>query len=71
MLSCKEVTHLLSQGQDRPLSVGERMHLEVHLAMCRGCRNFRSQINFLRDACRHYLQRPRAADDGEPPANAG
>lgn len=54
MLTCKEVTQLLSQAQDRKLGLGERISLEMHLAMCRGCTNFKSQINFLREACRRY-----------------
>jgi hypothetical protein len=54
MLTCKEVTHLLSEAQDRKITVAERVHLEMHLAICKGCRNFKDQITFLREACRHY-----------------
>lgn len=54
MLSCKDVTRLLSAAQDRKLSVGERARLEMHLALCTGCRNFKRQIAFLREACRRY-----------------
>ncbi len=55
MLSCKEVTHLLSEAQDRKLPLTERMPLEIHLAMCKGCRNFKSQMQFLRQACKRYV----------------
>jgi predicted anti-sigma-YlaC factor YlaD len=54
MLSCKDVTHLLSEGLDRKLSLGERVQMEMHLAMCKGCSNFRKQMDFLRTACRRY-----------------
>lgn len=54
MLSCKHVTHLLSDAQDRKLTVAERVQLGMHLAMCTGCTNFRKQMNFLRVACRRY-----------------
>jgi hypothetical protein len=54
MLTCKEVTHLLSEGLDRKLTVAERMHLEMHLLVCTGCANFRKQMDFLRRACRRY-----------------
>lgn len=57
MLSCKEVTHLLSDGQDRKLSLTERIKLEMHLAMCKGCSNFRKQMDFLRLACRRYADK--------------
>jgi len=40
MLTCKEITHLLSESQDRKLSISEKVQLEMHLAMCKGCRNF-------------------------------
>lgn len=55
MLSCKDITHLLSESQDRKLAVSERLQLEMHLAMCRGCKNFKSQMAFLREACRRYI----------------
>lgn len=54
MLNCKEVTHLLSEGQDRKLTVAERARLEMHLLICKGCSNFRKQMDFLRRACRRY-----------------
>ena len=52
MLSCKEVTHLLSESQDRKLALGERMHLRLHLTMCKGCSRYKKQIQFIRRACR-------------------
>ena len=58
MLSCKDVTHKLSEAQDRELSLSERLQLEMHLAMCHGCRNFKRQMSFLRMACRRYFVRP-------------
>ena len=48
MLSCKETTRLLSQGEDRKLAFGERVALRVHLAICQGCRNVNAQFRFLR-----------------------
>jgi hypothetical protein len=50
MLSCKESTRLLSQGEDRTLAFGERVALRVHLAICKGCRNVSDQFRFLRVA---------------------
>lgn len=52
--SCKDVSALLSQGQDRPLSWGEHLRLRMHLLLCEGCRNFSSQLDFLRTAVRRY-----------------
>jgi Putative zinc-finger len=50
LLSCKETTRLLSQGEDRRLAFGERVALRVHLAICNGCRNVSAQLKFLRVA---------------------
>ena len=57
MLSCKEVTRLVSQGLDRRLGFGERMRLRVHLAICDGCTNFKKQTAFLRAAVRRLGSR--------------
>ena len=57
MLSCKDATRMMSEAQDRKLGAGERLQLEMHLALCRGCRNFRQQMEFLRAACRRLLGR--------------
>jgi hypothetical protein len=51
-ISCKEASRLLSQAQDRELSLGERIRLRIHLAICRGCRAFSAQLAFLRRAVR-------------------
>jgi predicted anti-sigma-YlaC factor YlaD len=50
MLSCKKTAQLLSQGMDRRLALWERVALRLHLAICDGCRNFKKQTAFLRQA---------------------
>ena len=52
MLTCKEVSHLLSEAQDRKLPLGERLPLRLHLFMCAGCRNYGKQLDFLRAVTR-------------------
>ena len=54
-LACKEATRLMSQAQDRELSLGERASLQMHLAICRGCRAVSAQFAFLRRAVRRLL----------------
>jgi predicted anti-sigma-YlaC factor YlaD len=58
MLSCKEVSRLVSQGLDRRLGLVERLRLRVHLALCDGCTNFSEQMAFLRKALRELGTRP-------------
>jgi hypothetical protein len=50
MLSCKQVTRLVSQGLDRDLGFTERVRLRVHLAICEGCTHFGQQMKLLRRA---------------------
>jgi hypothetical protein len=50
MLSCKEVTRIVSRGLDRNLSFSERVRLRVHFGICEGCTNFNKQMAFLRQA---------------------
>jgi len=57
MISCKQATELMSQGQDRPLTPSERIGLRIHLLFCAGCVNFRRQLDFLRNACRRLSGR--------------
>lgn len=51
MLSCKEASALLSQGQERRLTAGERLGVRFHLFLCAGCRRFDRQLAVLRAAC--------------------
>ncbi|MDP1610957.1 MAG: zf-HC2 domain-containing protein [Sulfuritalea sp.] len=54
MLSCKQATELMSQEQDRRLSLAERIGLRLHVLICTGCGNYRRQLNVLRAACRRF-----------------
>jgi hypothetical protein len=54
MLSCKEVSRLLSQGEDRRLTLAERLKLRLHLRVCTACTRFAGQIAFLRAALQRY-----------------
>ena len=54
LLSCKEVSQLVSQGLDRRLGWLERVRLRLHLAICDGCTNFKRQMDFLRRAMREF-----------------
>lgn len=69
MLSCKEVSHLVSESLDRKLSFWQRIQVRLHLLMCGLCSRFRKQTLFLRDAARHYLMAVEA--DTEDTASPG
>jgi hypothetical protein len=50
MLSCKEVTELLSKARVTKLSLMESLSLKMHLFMCAACKKFSKQMEFLRSA---------------------
>ena len=60
MLTCKEASHLLSEGQERPLGLRERIGLRLHLWMCISCRRFERQLGLLRRAMRVLRRRVEA-----------
>lgn len=65
MLTCREVTQLLSEGQDRKHTGSERLRLRLHLAMCQGCARFKKQVDFLHQACRQFVAEPSGKDRGD------
>lgn len=52
MMNCKDAVTLMSEGQDRSLSLFERLGLRLHLVICRGCRATQRHFEFLRIAAR-------------------
>ncbi len=65
MLSCRDATRLMSEAQDRKLGLAERLQLDMHLAICKGCRNFNEQMAFLRRACRAWAEQRQRAGEGD------
>jgi hypothetical protein len=55
--TCKHTAELLSQEQDRSLTLPEKIRLRLHLLLCDGCRNFNRQLEFMRKALRQYRDR--------------
>jgi Putative zinc-finger len=54
IVSCRDVSHLLSERQDRELGRFEQWTLAMHLAVCDACTSFEKQMQFLREALRRY-----------------
>ena len=52
MGKCKNITRLLSDALDRPLTAGEWIAVGLHLPTCSGCRNYRKHIGLLRGGAR-------------------
>jgi predicted anti-sigma-YlaC factor YlaD len=64
-MKCQDATQAMSAEQERALELGEQVTLQLHLALCPPCRNFRRQVAFLRESMRTYAQRPDNAQDDE------
>ena len=55
--TCREMSRLISESQERRLSAGERFVLRIHLGVCDACVRYRRQVRFLGRAMgrwRHY-----------------
>lgn len=52
MMTCKEVSTLVSMGDVEGASLAKRMGVWMHLAMCGHCRAFRRQIALIGRAAR-------------------
>lgn len=54
MKTCKDISELLSESMDRPLTWRERLALRVHLSMCRSCSGFQKNLQFLHKAAERH-----------------
>ena len=48
--SCREVTRVVLQSTDRPLTVRERLSVRYHMLICKACPNFAKQVKFMQKA---------------------
>ena len=62
MLSCKEVSELVSKSRERNLSWQQRFNLWMHLSMCRLCSGFSKDLDELDAAVHRHAS---AATKGE------
>jgi hypothetical protein len=64
-ISCREAAALILQGEDRPLTLAERVKLRLHLTICDPCPRFLRQVRVMHQAVdrwKHYR------DETEAPA---
>lgn len=54
LVSCREATQLLSQREERRLSLPERVKLGLHLGVCEACSRFAAQLRLMREALGRY-----------------
>lgn len=75
--TCREAAALILTREDRALPWSDRVALRLHLAMCKACPHFASQIRLMGEAMgqwRGYVERgdgDQEADRGGPSASQG
>lgn len=57
MLTCKEVSKLVSESLDRQLPAHQRIAVRLHLMMCSLCRAYEKQTLQLKSILRTYARR--------------
>jgi hypothetical protein len=62
-LSCRDVTRLVLEGEDRRLGWHERLGVRLHLWVCEACPRFVGQVALMRQAMNRWK---RYAEDDEP-----
>ena len=65
MLSCKDVTQLLSESMDHSLPLVKRTGVRLHLLMCRFCARYERQLLLIRETVRRIVAS--GEKPGEPP----
>jgi hypothetical protein len=58
MLSCKDVTRLISRSMDASLPIGKQIAVRFHLLICRFCARYRRQLLLIREAARRLADAP-------------
>jgi len=55
MLTCKDVTRLISESMDRSLPLRKRIGMRVHLLICKFCARYERQLLQIRDLVRQLV----------------
>jgi len=55
MLSCKDVTQLISESMDRSLPLGKRIGVRIHLLVCRFCKRYERQLLQIRETVKQLV----------------
>jgi hypothetical protein len=53
-INCRQAARMMSDAQERPLSLRDRIKLRLHLHWCLACSRYEHQVAFIRNALRRY-----------------
>ncbi|MCV2368802.1 anti-sigma factor family protein [Roseateles oligotrophus] len=51
---CKGITRIVLEGQERRLSLNERLIVRAHWLICKACTNFGKQVALMNKASRRW-----------------
>lgn len=54
---CLAITELISLAEEKPLSLLQQIHLETHLFMCDGCKNFQKNTKTLSKMMKQFKEK--------------
>ena len=66
---CREVTRLILERENRPLTLSERIAVRLHLGMCRMCTRFTGQVRLMNRAMAQWKGYAEHDDVDGPDAN--
>ena len=55
MISCRKASFLISKKEERKLTMGERIHLAMHLSMCEFCKAFEKQSAYISKQTKYFI----------------
>lgn len=56
MLSCVKATQLMELREFSPLSLMEKIQLQIHVTMCSGCKNYMKQTKLINELLRRNFE---------------
>ena len=62
MLSCRDVTQLISRSMDTSLPLGSRIGVRIHLLICRFCARYERQLLLIRETVRRLAAAEETGD---------
>jgi hypothetical protein len=54
LINCRQAARMMSDAQERRLSLRDRIKLRLHLRRCLACARYEHQVAFMRNALRRY-----------------
>ncbi len=63
MLTCREVSRLISDSLEHKLPMSIRFKMRLHLVMCKNCRTYEMNVHIMRDIAKNLsdIQLPETA----------